>query len=165
LHFFSEIARLVLFYGNYSSIPLLLKESMRQRGLLLLAFFAPLILVGCGPGHVAVEGSVTVDGAPLTTGNVSYHPVNNKDASDKVVGHGDIDAQGKYRLSTDGTPGVPPGTYKVVVRATPPPDAKNPYAVVPPLIDTKYSDLSTTPITVDVASGNSADKYNLAVTK
>jgi len=123
------------------------------------------LLVGCGPNQVGVEGTVTVDGAPLTTGDVSYHPVNSKDKSDKAVGHSPIDAQGKYKLFTDGNPGVPPGSYKVVVHASPPPDAANPYAVPAPLIDKKYTELATTPLTVEVASGNSPDKYNLALTK
>jgi len=123
------------------------------------------LLVGCGPNHVGVEGTIKVGGAPLTTGDVSYHPTNSKDKSDKAVGHSPIDAQGKYKLFTDGNPGVPPGSYKVVIHASPPPDAANPYAIPAPLIDKKYTELATTPLTVEVASGNSPDKYNLEVTK
>jgi hypothetical protein len=49
----------------------------------------------------------------------------------------------------------------VVVLATKPSNAKDPYSLPVSVIDKKYNQLDTTPLTVDVPS----DKYDLSVTK
>jgi hypothetical protein len=127
-------------------------------GLLVLLCFA----VGCGPSHIPVSGTVTVDGQPLTTGSISFHPVS---GASNLIGNSQIDSGGKYKLMSEGQEGMQAGKYKVVVVASAPSDAKDQYSLPVSLVDKKFSDAATTPITVEVASGASPDKYNLAVTK
>jgi hypothetical protein len=131
---------------------------------LLVLSLVPL-LSACGVPAVNVEGKVTLDGQPLTTGQVAYHPAGSKGENDSVVGHGSIDAQGNYKLFTAGRAGVPAGAYSVVVTAGAPSKPNDPYSVPVSLVDKKYTRPETTPLTVEVASGNSPDKYNLSLTK
>ena len=135
------------------------------RYILLASLILVAALVGCGPSSVSVEGIASVDGTPLDTGNVAFHPVGTKGDVESVVGRSEIDSSGKYKLYTDGKPGVPAGSYKVVVLAGKPANSSDPYSTPVSLIDKKYTQLETTPLTVDVASGASPDKYKLSLTK
>jgi hypothetical protein len=112
-----------------------------------------LAAAGCGPNAARVSGTVTLDGQPLTTGNVSFHP----DGDSGAPAYGQIDAQGRYSLSTGSDAGLPPGKYVAVVVATK--DPPKPYdatgAEIPPIPITpaKYSQVSTSDLRVDVKSG------------
>src|SRR5690554_4660989 len=88
-------------------------------------------LLGCGSAHEAqVSGKITLDGAPLTTGTVAFHPVGGG-----PVAYGVVDRQGKYQLQTGTTHGLAAGEYRVLVVATGelPTDSTDPYAL-PPLL-------------------------------
>jgi len=79
-------------------------------GRLLLAS-ATILLAGCGSGLVQVEGTVSLDGAPLDGAKVSFIP-----AGDGIPASGTTDAAGAFRLAVgSGQPGARPGRYQVAV--------------------------------------------------
>lgn len=68
------------------------------------------MLPGCGPGNelgrVPITGSVTLDGAPLDSGTISFDPVDeNGTKSGAAV------TDGKFEIPEE--KGLPPGTYTV----------------------------------------------------
>jgi hypothetical protein len=71
-------------------------------------------VVGCGKRNEAsIHGNVTLDGKPLTTGNVSFHPV-----AGGPVAYGTIQSDGTYKIFTGSVSGLPAGEYRVTVVAT-----------------------------------------------
>ena len=115
-------------------------------GLLLL-----LGAAGCGENLGAtVSGVVTLDDKPLTTGNVAFVP-----KGQGTISYGQIDASGKYSISTATTKGMVPGPYTVTVVATEPiPENPGNVEVVPKLLTpAKYSDASTSDLQVEVKAG------------
>src|SRR5438046_2540522 len=116
-------------------------------------------LVGCGAGGeqlAPVTGQVTVDGAPLTTGSVTYHPDAEKGNNTPHIPIGTLDPDGRYKLVSATKAGAPPGWYKVTVTAQGPIDAKNPYAPPKHLINPKFSDASTSGLEIEVVDHPSA---------
>ncbi|MEX0725610.1 MAG: hypothetical protein WEB58_07530 [Planctomycetaceae bacterium] len=86
-----------------------------------LAFVCFWSFLGCGgtdgPTTVAVSGTVTLNGQPLTAGRVRFMP----DAPDGQMAFGDIDSSGNYVLSTKNPgDGIIPGSYKVAINPPPP---------------------------------------------
>ena len=78
--------------------------------LLPLCFF---LLTGCGGKYPAsVSGIVTLDGKPLSTGNVVFHPIGN---GSPVVGR--IDPSGEYTLKTGTSASLLSGDYEVTVQS------------------------------------------------
>jgi hypothetical protein len=136
------------------------------RALFVFSFlFLPLLFVGCGPSQVPVAGVVTVDGQPLTTGSVTFHSLDKKSETGPVIGHSPIDSAGKYNVVSDGGSGLQAGSYKVVVNAGKPSNPKDPYSLPVLLVNKKFTDLATTPLTVQVDSSASPDRFNLSLTK
>jgi len=66
-------------------------------------------LVGCGSGFSKVEGSVTLDGKPVSEAVVTFVPDKGNNST------GVTDASGKFSITTNGKPGAPAGDYKVIV--------------------------------------------------
>ncbi|MFO0871198.1 MAG: hypothetical protein U0935_19920 [Pirellulales bacterium] len=124
-----------------------------------------VLLTGCGASLVPVQGKVSVDGNPLDTGYVSYHPAGAKEQLEAQIGRASIEADGSYKLSTDGKPGVPPGKYRVVVTAGKPSNPSDPYSVPVSLVDAKFTLPESTPLEVEVSSSAGAGAYDLKVTK
>jgi hypothetical protein len=126
-------------------------------------------LSGCGTGGgeklTPVVGKVTVDGKPLTTGAVTFHPDAAKGNSTPHIPVGTLDAQGNYKLMSATKEGAPPGWYKVTVSAQEPIDPKNPYAPPKHLINPKFSDASTSGLEVEVVANPSAEAYDLKLAK
>lgn len=87
----------------------------------ILLLMPALLILGCGPGPreklYPVKGIVTVDGAPLPTGTVTFHPVAGAAAGSRVI-VGLIEAEGVYVEQTDGEVGVPAGEYVATVHAS-----------------------------------------------
>jgi hypothetical protein len=75
-----------------------------------------LALAGCAPGPpkpVPVAGTVLIDGKPLAAGFIRIVPADSRAAT------GQIDAQGRFRLTTSKEgDGCVPGTHPVEVVAT-----------------------------------------------
>ena len=92
----------------------------------VLAITAPTI-IGCQksdlPQRAPVEGTVTLDGEPLTTGWVQFTP-DTAAGNRGPVAVGPIDTNGRYRLKTDSNETVPDGavlgTHRVSIEARAP---------------------------------------------
>jgi hypothetical protein len=72
-----------------------------------------LVFAGCGSdpiGRHGVSGTVTVDGAPLAQGNISFQPTEGQPTMGGAVVKG-----GKYAVPKDG--GLVPGKYRVSINA------------------------------------------------
>lgn len=110
---------------------------------------------GCsGPNAASVSGNVTLDGQPLTTGSVSFHP---DGGGGGAPAYGQIDSSGNYSLSTGTDAGLAPGKYVAVVVATkePPQLYDKTGAEIPPIPITpaKYGSTTTSDLRVDVKAG------------
>jgi hypothetical protein len=113
-----------------------------------------LLLTGCGKLPATVSGQVTLDGKPLSTGNIAFNPV--KSGS---VAIGSIDSQGSYRVSSGTESGLQPGDYVVTVVATEaiaPPmgnEAPKPPALLTPA---KYQSPATSDLKVTITAGSNS---------
>src|SRR5438876_366835 len=125
-------------------------------------------LCGCGAGGeklTPVAGQVTVEGAPLPTGSVTFHPNTEKGNNTPHIPIGTLDTQGRYKLMSATKEGAPLGWYKVTVSAQEPIDPKNPYAPPKHLISPKYGDPSTSGLEIEVVDHPAAGAYDLTLTK
>jgi hypothetical protein len=111
---------------------ILLSAVTRNQALTLSPLAALLAFtVGCqGKPEVPlfpVQGQVTVEKVPLTSGIVGLHPDADHGNASKVIAWGTLDEKGTYSVFTEGRPGAPLGQYKVtVIVLTPPEDARAP---------------------------------------
>lgn len=135
----------------------------------ILIAIACAVLAGCGAGGdeklTPVAGKVTVNGAPLTSGAVTFQPDAAKGNNTKHIPVGNLDAQGTYTLSSAATSGAPLGWYKVTITAQQPIDPQNPYAPPKYLINPKFSDPSTSGLVVEVVAKPAPGAYDFQVTK
>jgi hypothetical protein len=127
------------------------------------------VLAGCGAAGgeklTPVVGKVTVDGAPLGAGSVTFHPDAGKGNNTLHIPVGTLDAQGNYKLMSATNEGAPPGWYKVTISAQEPIDPKNPYAPPKNIISPKFSDASTSGLAVQVMENAAPGAYDFQVTK
>lgn len=87
---------------------------MNYKLCLAMALFAFVCITGCDTGMAKVSGTVSLDGKPLETGVVTFHPAKQQGS----IAIGSIEAGGKYVLSLGTEKGIPPGEYLVTVVAT-----------------------------------------------
>src|SRR5579883_2287906 len=124
---------------------------------------------GCGEGGranlVPVVGHFTLNGQPLTSGQVVFHPDAARGNNSLDEPRGPIDAQGRYELSTVGRKGVVPGWYKVAVIATEPFDPQHPYVLPKSLIPVRYNDPSASGLTREVTASPAPGAYDLKLTE
>jgi hypothetical protein len=127
-------------------------------------FFVLLFTLGCSeplPPLSPVRGKVTVDGNPVTSGNVSLAP---EDTSKKAPpSSGQIGADGSYEIFTGGKAGAPLGKYKVFV--TPPMVPGDPKAGMQTAFDKKYMDVLKSGLSFEVKDNAAAGAYDLKLTK
>jgi hypothetical protein len=116
-----------------------------------LALGWTVLLSGCGGSAyrtVPVEGTVTYQGKPVTSGTITFVPEKPGPAAS-----GTIRPDGIYVLSTDGAPGAVPGRYTVMIislgnTAGVLPEQRNP---LPPLhLPEKYSNNRRSGLTAEV---------------
>src|ERR1700722_7858539 len=117
------------------------------------ACFILFLGVGCGgPPAVAtlpVSGKVTVDGQPITSGQVSFTAADDKIGAGLCTGS--IGADSAYKISSDGKPGAPPGKYKVTVTPSmAPPTGGGVRPLLP--YNASYSNPQLTPLVIEVVS-------------
>ena len=115
------------------------------------------MLTGCGGGENPVSGTVKVKGVGvLTQGTVQF-------ISEQKTASGMIGSDGRYELSSSGEgDGAPSGTYKVIFLSTEMGGGyDNPDEPVTQVIDSKYENPTTTPIEVEVGSGNDSYDFEL----
>jgi hypothetical protein len=112
--------------------------------------------------QVPVSGQVTVDGQPVTSGQVSFIPTST-DAPAVGPSGGTIDSSGKYTIHTDGRAGAPLGKYKVTVNPSmvPTGDGKMPQAP----FNSIYSSPRTTTLEVEVVANPASGAYDLKLKK
>ena len=107
------------------------------------------LLSGCGGKHESsVSGTVTLNGVPLTTGTVTFHPANGG-----PVAYGLIKPDGTYTLVTGSQHGLPSGEYVVTVVATAPPEPPSKEHMEPVgklLTPVSYGSVKTSPLRVTV---------------
>jgi hypothetical protein len=143
---------------------------------LFASICAVLFASGCGkkddiPETVPVSGKVTVDGQPVTSGQVSFTAF---DKSQKVGGMctGKIDSSGGYVIYTGDKEGAPPGRYKVSVTPTMAPtgdtkDFKDAKAMMKAMMpfDPKFGDADKSKIIINVTKDAPPGTYDLKLTK
>jgi hypothetical protein len=124
---------------------------------------------GCGePPLVPVEGLVTFEGKPLSTGQVVFFPDDGRSVPSNRVPQGKIDESGRYTILTSGKPGAPAGKYRVVVicqtQTRPASMPANPLNVYP-LIPQIYFGESTTKLRLEVVATSVAGGYDLKLVR
>ena len=83
-----------------------------------------LAVTGCGPGEVAVSGTVTLNGKPLDEGNIAFRSL---PVSATAEGKGGPIVGGKFGFK------IPPGQHRVEITATRAATGpKDPFGVAPP---------------------------------
>ena len=129
----------------------------------LLALFAAV--VGCNPSGTPlapVKGKVTVDGQPVTSGQVSFIPLDAKDAAG--LSAGTIDSNGEYTISTEGKSGAPLGKYKVTVTPSMVPVQGATTAPSAPF-NAQYRDPKKTTLNKEVVNNAAPGAYDLQLSK
>ena len=145
----------------------MLAQTAHRLGLGALTLLA-LSVAGCddtGRRH-PVDGQVLLDAKPLkgVRGTVRFVPDTGKGNTSPHAAAGDLDAEGRYKLSTNGRTGAPAGWYKVIVTAVPP-GTSDQDAVKRPVLHSRYADEKSTPLTVEVVSAATPGAYDLKVTR
>lgn len=85
---------------------------MSTRVYRILLVLIPVVSAGCGGSYHKVEGTVTMDGAPVEKATVLFIPT--KEGGQSATGQ--TDASGKFKLNNPSNDkGIPAGTYKVVI--------------------------------------------------
>ncbi len=107
------------------------------------------VAAGCGPGnHATVTGTVTLNGKPLRTGTVTFHP-----SEAGPVAYGMIGMDGGYTLQTGTRPGLTVGRYVATVVATtdrPSPGEELPGKLLTPA---RYGDVKQSDLRFEVKPG------------
>ena len=121
----------------------------------MLAFFSLTVLMmvaGCSrePTRYDVQGTVTVDGKALDSGDISFNPEDSKANPETPMA---TVTDGKY--STE----APRGKYKVTVIITPAPEG------APRKFHKKYEDIGSTTLSVEVVENAAPGAYDLKLTK
>jgi hypothetical protein len=111
---------------------------------------------------VPVQGKVTIDGQPVTSGQVSYLPTDQE--SKGGMSAGQIGSEGEYIIYTAGKAGAPPGKYKVTVTPSMVP-AEGAKKMPSTPFNSRYSDVKKTPLTKEVTSTPAPGAYDLKLTR
>lgn len=120
-----------------------------------------LLLAGCGGKPSTVSGKVTLDGKPLTKGDIAFYMGGNA-----ALAMGSIDASGNYTLRTGTEKGLTPGIYQVsivatdVLEPTQPLGSPVPKLLTPP----KYGNPATSGLTAEVKPGSNTHNFDLVST-
>ena len=136
----------------------------RSTGFVAVGGLVLLAVAGCtakSDRFSPVSGNVSVDGKPLATGSVTFHPHLAKGNLTPHIPVGTVDTQGNYKLMSATKQGAPSGWYKVTVTAQEPIDPKTPYAPPRNLISPKWSDATTSGLEIEVVDHPSAGAYDL----
>ncbi len=113
-------------------------------------------LSGCGGG--TVSGQVTLDGQPLTKGDISFAPTSAGPAA-----AGQINSSGNYTLRVGTNTSIPPGSYRVTIMAVEPvaptPEHLEPLPKL--LTPARYNNADSSGFTADVKAGANKFDFNL----
>lgn len=118
-----------------------------------------LSLPGCGARLYPVQGTVTVDGQPLTKGMVVFERA---EGGEPITARGEVRPDGSYRLSTHKPgDGVPPGVYRALVNPLDMSDVPDEQKDLP--FDQKYTKFQTSELRFEVKPG--PNDIRIALTK
>ena len=109
------------------------------------------LLAGCSSSESTVSGKVLLNGKPLDTGTVTFHPV-----AEGAAAYGQVQADGTYQIKTGRKRGLQSGQFKVTVVATKPstPSSDELDEPLPELLTPKeYGSLDQTPLRFSVLRG------------
>jgi hypothetical protein len=126
-----------------------------------LAACAVIGQTGCGRpslSTVPVQGKVTWNGKPLTSGDIAFHPTQLAEGGVNRLAMGRLDNEGNYTLSTvTHGDGVQPGDYAVVIvsRAGPARQVDATEGPVASTIPLQYSVVTTTPLKAKIEANAS----------
>lgn len=117
-----------------------------------------LLLAGCGSSSATVSGKVTLDGKPLTKGNIAFYG-----GGAAALATGSIDSSGNYTLLTGTDRGLTPGSYQVTIVANDIIEPTNELTPLMPKLITpaKYSNASTSGLTAEVKAGSNTHNFDL----
>jgi hypothetical protein len=141
-------------------------SSITYRRLLLVAVCASVsILTSCNSGvkRTPVSGTVTLDGAPLDSGLMLFHPNEAKGNTNRVSCTGPV-SNGRYSLTTSGVTknetggGAPLGWYKVTLVTDLP-------GMKPIPVNRKFLRPETTPLEIEITEDPPPGAYDLKMTK
>ena len=139
--------------------------------LVVFALQSVSLIIGCGgsddgPKLVPVSGKVTLAGSPLPEVGISFRPDKAKGNKSVHEPSGTADAEGKFELVAAAKNGAEVGWYKVVIiPAAPAPKGGEMPQVGPPPFSVKYTDVTTTDLSIEVKSGAAPGAYDLTLTK
>ena len=133
------------------------------------AVVAGVLLVsaaGCGesgPELIPVVGTVRIDGRPATEGAVTYRHA----SSGAFEASGLIQPDGTYKLMQNNQEGAQVGTYRIVVfvRKTPKTPTGEMAGLPAIIVNQKFTNPNTTPLSVDVKKDAPSGQYDLAVSR
>jgi hypothetical protein len=131
----------------------------RLAGLAVLA-----TVVGCGgPYDSTVSGDVTLDGAPVPYGTVTFHSISGGPAAYARI------EDGSYSLNTGAEEGLPSGEYEVTVAANEPPAAEQVASGTPPpygkqITPARYRSRQTSGLKYNVTAGHNQIDLQLTST-
>lgn len=120
---------------------------------------------GCGRGErvFTANGKVTYpDGTPLTGAQVEFHSL----ANPLVIGRGDVDKDGKFRLSTFSSgDGALEGDHEVAVHPPLGMGDRDLTPNPPNVIDEKFEDFARSGLKFTVTEDESKNYFEIVVTK
>jgi hypothetical protein len=120
---------------------------------------------GCGSNSAEVKGLVTLDGVPLTTGEVHFFPV----AGDGQTAAANIGPDGRYHIAK-----ASPVKMKVVIHSSKVVSKRPRYEGVPDspidevraeVLAPRYSDMKKTELTADLVAGENTVNFELKSNK
>lgn len=136
---------------------------LRMRSSVGLMLCVIATMGGCGgPYDASVEGLVTLDGAPLPSGSISFVP-----SSGGPSAYARTDSSGRYEVYTGREAGISPGEYEVTVVAREAPTVKQSKLGGPPppgkqITPPWYASSGHTPLSFSVIPGS--NDINLELT-
>jgi hypothetical protein len=147
---------------------------LRRFYYLISLLLAVLPVLGCGDTSgvgqtFPVSGKVTFNDKPLTakTTMVLFKPDASKGNTSSFEPAGTVDADGNYKLLTQGKTGAPPGWYQVVVTARDdaapvhPNGPKQHRPVAKSLLPSKYGQPQTSGLAIEVVEKPAPGAYDL----
>lgn len=124
----------------------------------LLGAAALIFLTGCGGDWATATGKVSLDGKPLTKGDITFHPV-----AEGAPAYGQI-VDGTFSIQTGTRPGVKPGSYKVLVTDMTIPEEGPGDVQAKLLTPEKYKLPETTDLNADVKPGANTFNFQMRST-
>jgi hypothetical protein len=139
--------------------------SMARWLVALLCTSGLVLLAGCNQGlkRVPVSGTVTLDGQPLDGGIIRFNPDESKGNTARVSCAGPL-RSGRFEVRTSGVessddgPGAPRGWYRVTFAKAPGEKKPVPLAAI-------YTEVESTPLSVEVVEKPADGAYNFTLTR